>query len=44
MGEAEHAGDSDTVVNCFPFDLWRLTALEGAFVFPDDGENDADNE
>ena len=42
--KAEQAGNSDAVVNSFPFDIWRLTAHEGAFVFPDDGENDADNE
>ena len=44
--EAGLADDSDALVNCFPFDIRRLTAHDGAFIFPDPEaeENDAGNE
>ena len=44
-GEAQLAGDPDAMVNCFPFDIWRLTG-DGPFAFPEasSGENDADND
>lgn len=45
QGRGELTGDSDAMVNCFPFDLWRLN-VDGPFVFPEagDDENDADND
>ncbi len=43
--EAQLVGDSDSMVNCFPLDIWRLTG-DGPFVFPEagDDENDVDND
>lgn len=43
--EAQQVGDPDAMVNCFPFDIWRLTG-DGPFIFPEagDNENDADND
>lgn len=44
-GKLSESGNSDAMVNCFPFDIRRLTG-NGPFDFPEAGDdgNDADND
>ena len=39
--EAQQVGDPDAMVNCFPFDIWRLTG-DGPFIILEAGENEND--
>ena len=42
-GNTEPTGDPDALVNCFPFDIRRLSGLGGPFVFPGAGKHSAAN-